>query len=166
MVAVVSRDDFITDGDTPGAGWASKADRSFFAQLRSQHDLFVMGARTFDALPKNLSTGPVRVVLTKHPEKYSEQEMLGALQFKSLSPEKFVQDYRDTYASCLVLGGSQVYTDFLEAGLVDECYVVQEDQLLKKGTPLFTKNLKLEDFFQHKQATDLNGSSTQLIHYF
>jgi dihydrofolate reductase len=167
MVAAVSKDGFITNGDNPDVSeWTSDEDKSFFSDIKSKHSLFVMGSKTFDTglvLPKPET---LKIVLTKNPEKYSSQQVLGQLEFIKLSPQEFISNYESTHETCLLLGGGYTYTEFLEANLIDEIYLTIEPIIIEAGTPILNNDKSITDYCrQEHESTTLNSSGTLLQHY-
>lgn len=165
MVAAVSEDFFITDRSGDVTSWTSKEDKEFFTEIKAKHRLYVMGSRTHDAIPKPLVGDATRVVLTTRAGEYQD-ERLDNVIFENLSADEFVRKYEKNYTSCLLLGGSKVYTDFLKAGVVDELFLTIEPVLLKNGTPLLEKGLDLFSFgLSEVSANKLNSSGTVLTRY-
>jgi len=80
---------------------------------------------------------------------------------------QFVQKYQKTNKSCLLLGGSRVYTEFLRANLVDEIYLTIEPINHGSGIPLIVSGKKLVDIVDlpSPELTDMNNTGTKLLHY-
>lgn len=167
MVAVISKDGFITKGsDSDVSKWTSAEDKDFFAKIKSEHNLFVMGSKTFDSgvvLPK-LDT--LKIVLTTKPEIYKNQDVPGQLEFYNLNPKEFVNSYKSKFSSCLLLGGSYTYTEFLDANLVDEIYLTIEPVEHGLGISLLNNgNIDKYTNNSDKEITILNNTNTILKHY-
>ena len=167
MVAAISRDGFITKGKDPDVSkWTSVEDKEFFQRIKSKHNLFVMGRKTYDSglvLPK---PGTLKLILSTNSKKYSSLQIPGQLEFSDLSPQEFVKIYMTNYESCLLLGGGITYSTFLEANLVDEIYLTIEPLLFNTGTPLLNYK-SIDDYtmgFKPK-ITILNDYGTVLHHY-
>ncbi len=166
MVAVVSKDEFLTKGNDPNPkNWTSKEDHVFFANMKSKYGLFVMGSTTYESGYVKPSKIKRQIILTHSPEKYAMETVEEQLEFKNLSPQQFIDAYKNEYDRCLVLGGSRVYTDFLEAGLLSEIYLTVEPVINKRGVSLFS-NKKISDFsLPEPKTTILNDNGTELRHY-
>lgn len=162
----MSIDGFMTKGsDGVVTPWTSAEEKAHFAQLRSEHKLFVFGRNTYEASLPATTPGVLKIVLTHHPEEYKDQEIQGSLEFHNLSAQQFVNKYQKKFDSCLILGGSVVNTEFLEAGLVDEIYLTVEPVHHGSGVPLL-KNVTLEKFvLKPSSISMLNTSGTVLKHY-
>ncbi len=167
LVVAVSQDGYITKGHDPNpASWTSPEDQKFFQNIKSQHKLFIMGSKTFDAAKITPTKGTLRVVLTNNPEKYQELAVKDQLEFHSLSPRAFVEKYKNYFDACLVLGGSRVYSDFLEAGLVDEAFITIEPFTHHVGTLFLPNNKSMSSYgFVEVDREHLNSRGTELIHF-
>jgi dihydrofolate reductase len=166
MVAATSLDGFIADDQSNVTSWTSDADKKFFNDIKSKHDLYVMGSKTYSASPKKLDPAVLRVVLTRSPDTYASASVPGQLEFHNLSPSEFVKKYRQ-HEACLLLGGGHIYEAFLEANLVDEIYLTVEPLWHEKGTSLLASNKKLEEVVDIPAAveTKINDRGTKLLHY-
>ena len=168
MVAAVSKDEFLTNGDNSNvSGWTSAEDKEFFKTIKSKHHLYVMGSKTFDSGTVLPNSDTLKIVLTTTPERYSSQEVSGQIEFKHLTPKKFVTLYEPSNDTCLLLGGGYTYTQFLELNLVDEIYLTVEPLQFESGIPLLVNGKKMTSFINYiKPKTSLlNTSGTLLYHY-
>jgi dihydrofolate reductase len=143
LIAVQSLDGFITRHGTPGAGFASEADQRYFRAALRGFDCAVMGRATY---AQSRATGGGqpdasrrRVVLTRAPEKFAADTVPGAVEFTAEPPEKIIARLRAAgHRTCALLGGAQIHSLFLAAGLVDELWLTVEPRLFGGGTPLLT----------------------------
>jgi dihydrofolate reductase len=168
MVAAISKDGFLTKGKNPDVSeWTSDADKAFFKEIKSKHKLFVIGRKTFDPGAIKAVSGTLKIILTSNPAKFRKHSQNGQIEFMNLSAVEFVQKYQNSYKTCLLLGGSQVYTEFLRANLVDEIYLTVEPTIHSSGTPLLAEGKKLVDIIDlpSPELTDMNNSGTKLLHY-
>jgi dihydrofolate reductase len=147
LVAAVSKDGFIADSNNTVSSWTSKEDKDFFTKMKEKHSLYVMGSKTYDLLPKPPTGKAKRVVLTSRKKAYKAEVSKNVI-FENLTPEGFVEKYENLHDSCLLLGGSKVYFQFLESNLVDEIYLTIEPVILKSGTPLLFNNRKISAYYQ------------------
>ncbi|MBH52851.1 MAG: hypothetical protein CMI18_00695 [Opitutaceae bacterium] len=148
-IAAQSLEGFITRRDEPGTEFTSEADKKWFTQLMEEFPVKVMGRKTYDAakphILKQVKSGKrgLRIILSRSPEIYSDQEIPHKIHFTALPPEKQLDiirsaGYQD--ASVAILGGSSVYTEFLKAELIDEFWITLEPQLFGSGTPLIHRS--------------------------
>jgi len=144
LIAAQSLDGFITRHDQPGSGFASEADRAFFREALRGFDCCVMGGETYrvsrDTIRAGLMPDRLRIVLTRTPEAFANDVTPGKLEFVNTPPTQCVADLKQRgFQRCAILGGSQIHSLFLEAGLVDELWLTLEPLLFGRGTPLLAR---------------------------
>ena len=144
LIAAQSLDGFITRHDTPGSNFASKADQSFFREALRGFDCCVMGATSYREaraiIQKNLVSDRIRIVLTRKPEVFAHDAAPGKLEFVNSPPTQLVTDLRQRgFQRCAILGGAQIHSLFLGAGLIDELWLTVEPLLFGGGTPLLAE---------------------------
>lgn len=166
LVVACSKDGFIAGGQyTLPAEWTSSEDAKHFKQLLDKFPLHVMGRGTYEAHKPEPQKHKLKVVLTHHEDVYESVQKKGALEFVNLSADEFIEQY-EKYQSCLVLGGSHIYTDFLESGLINEAFLTIEPINLDSGIPFLLSRKTLEEYsMQLKSSIQLNSSGTTLNHY-
>lgn len=144
MLAVLSLNGKITKGsDSNIYPWTSKEDAKLFFSLIQGCNLIVMGSKTYEAAKNiiKLKKNKLRIVLTRNPVKYKAFSVPGKLEFSHESPGKLVGRLEKlSYRKMLLVGGSEVYTLFLKAALVDEVHITIEPYIFGRG-----KNLILEE---------------------
>jgi dihydrofolate reductase len=168
MVAVVSQNEFTTRGNDSGVySWASVEDKCFFTDLKSKHHLFIIGLKTYKATKIKPEIDNLRIVLTHKPEKYRNLQVKGQLEFVSMSATEVIEEYGSRFHSALVLGGSHVYQQFIDADLIDEIFLTIEPVNFSSGTPLLSSGKKLSETIKLPKPTitKLNNSGTILKHY-
>lgn len=144
LIAAQSLDGYITRHDTPGSEFASPEDRTFFREALRGFDCCVMGGETYrtarDLIRSALMPQRLRVVLTQTPEKFADDAVPRSLEFSNAAPARLAADLADRgLQNCAILGGSQIHSLFLEAGLVDEIWLTIEPLLFGGGTPLLAR---------------------------
>jgi dihydrofolate reductase len=166
LVVACSIDGYITDEQrTLPTTWTSQEDAAHFKQLLEKFPLQVMGRSTYESHKPRPIEGVLKVILTHNVDAYNICEKNGSVEFRNFKAKDFVAHYKK-FSSCLVLGGSYVYTDFLEAGLVDEVFLTVEPIKLDSGIPFLLSKKTLEEYGMHlKSSTLLNSSGTTLNHY-
>lgn len=115
------------------ANWTSKEDKKHFINFTKSHKVIIMGESTFNTIKKPLP-GRLNLILSKNPEKYSNLQKLGTLEFVNLRPKQVV-DYlvNKGFKSAILGGGSYTNASFLNAGLVDEIILTTEGILFGQG---------------------------------
>ena len=94
MVMVSSINGKITNQNDPNIySWASKEDSVHFYSLINNHNLIVMGRKTFEAAKDKIKLEPdkLRIVLTKSPDLYKDQTIPGQLEFSCETTNKLVE---------------------------------------------------------------------------
>lgn len=134
LIAAVSADGKIAQQpDQVSLDWTSKEDLAFFVEKTKEAGVVVMGRKTYETIGKPLK-GRLNVVMTRSAE--DRQEAKG-LRWISDSPEKIIESLKgEGYENIAIIGGAQVYSLFLSAGLIDELYLTVEPVLFGQGTPL------------------------------
>lgn len=168
MVAVSSVNGKLTKNEeTDIYKWTSKEDAKIFFSLIKKHNLIVMGSKTYEVARKviKLKKDKLRIVLTRDPKIYKNDEVKGSLKFTSESPRELIERLgKQGYTSMLVVGGTEINTTFLKNHLVDELYLTIEPLIFGKG-----KNLILEEEIEANlkllSVKKLNKIGTLLLKY-
>lgn len=135
ILASLTADGLISQDAHHLVDWSSKEDKKLFMHLTKEAGAFVMGANTFDTIGRALP-GRRNIIYTSHPQKYAD---LG-VETTSESPSRLVEQLSaDGLASLAICGGQRVYTEWMQAGLVDELFLVVEPVLFGRGMTLFSQ---------------------------
>jgi dihydrofolate reductase len=167
LIAVQSLDGYITKHGEPGSDFASGADQAHFRKALASFDCCVMGAETYrtarDQIRGRMTAPRLRIVLTRSPAAFASDAIADQLEFSSESPKSLIAHLQARGCSrCALLGGSQIHSLFLEAGLVDELWLTIEPVLFGEGTPLLAKSTETRlRFLSHTSLT----SDTGLLKY-
>ncbi|HSW97748.1 MAG TPA: dihydrofolate reductase family protein [Candidatus Saccharimonadales bacterium] len=171
-VTVASLDGRFTKGTEKNVyHWSSPEDFAQFSHIRSQHNLIIMGSGTFEYAMKYQESGlkaekeRLRVVMTKYPEKYTQYEIPGQIEFTDESPEKLiVRLENEGYTRLLFLGGHNLLASFLEEDLIDELFITIEPRIFGMGSILSTSK-DVDTQLQLIESKQLNSQGTLLLHY-
>ncbi len=167
LIAAQSIDGFITRHGEPGAGFTSPEDKAHFRAALAEFDACLFGAETYRVsrtfIRAQFPGNPLRIVLTRSPARFAAEAVLGGLEFTSAPPTEIVDDLRRRGRTrCALLGGSQVHSLFIEAGLVDELWLTVEPLLFGSGTPLLAARA---DARLELDSADHLGPHTLLLKY-
>ena len=167
LIAAQSLDGFITKHAEPGTAFTSPEDKAYFRRIVAEFDVCLFGGETYrvsrEFIRDRLPGSPLRLVMTRSPERYAAEAIVGRLEFANSAPAALVAGLRARgFKRCALLGGSHVHSLFLAARLVDEIWLTVEPVLFGGGTPLLARptevGLKL-------QVTEKLGASTLLMKY-
>lgn len=168
MVMLTSVDGKTTkENDTNIYTWTSHEDRKHFLSLIKKHNLIIMGRSTYEASKPviKLEKGKLRIVLTRSPNKYSNQLVKGQLEFSSESPEKLLKRLSLLgYKKLLLVGGGIINGLFLKDNLVDELYLTIEPKIFGTGKNIVEGQL-LNTKLQLMSIKKLNKTGTLLLRY-
>jgi riboflavin biosynthesis pyrimidine reductase len=167
MAAVVSLDGRITRGDDPNVhAWSSSEDWHHFLALRAEHDVVVIDRATFETVKPEPQAGLLRIVLTNHPDLYSDAVIKDQLEFMTISPKALIADLKKRGRERVLLaGGSTMSAEFLAADLVDDIYLTFEPLLFGAGRPVVDMPSALNLKLHLESIQQLNDQGTLLAHY-
>lgn len=166
ICAAISIDGKIADKNN-GVDWISQEDQIHLKKMIKDHDVLVMGRTTFENYKKQIdpSYNKLRIILTKKPDKYTAEIISGKIEFSDISGKLLIaQLQKRDYKKILILGGSTVFSDFLNNDLYDDIYITVEPIFLGSGTP-FTISFDHQIKNTLKKSTILNKKGTLLLHY-
>lgn len=168
VLAVVSSiDGKLTLGDLPPRFWASDEDQKLFRLWLSEFPVIVMGRKTYEAAKAfiKLSEKNTRIILTRNPEKFKDEKVLGKLEFSSEKAVDLIGRLkRAGIEKVILVTGEEINSDFLDNNLVDELWLTVEPKIFGYGKSMAgeltkTVNLKLVDFQK------INKKGTLLLKY-
>ena len=170
LIAVQSLDGCITRHEASGAGgWASAEDQQHFARELASCDCAVFGAGTYradrDVIRPRLRPDLLRMVMTRRPGQpdLAGDAVPGQLEFIDLAPAALLHELdRRGRRRCALLGGEQVYSQFLRDDLVDELVLTVEPLLFGAGRRLVAQ--PVDRRFELADVERLNPS-TLLLRY-
>lgn len=155
IIVAETADGFIAKNESHPASWTSKEDKKRFIELTKKAGVMIMGGSTFKTLPWPLKDR-LNIVYTRDAESYAKNvphakdnpARNAKVEITSTSPEKLIESLAERgYESIAICGGSQIYTMFMNSGLVDKIYLTIEPLVFGKGMGIFNanveKNLKL-----------------------
>jgi dihydrofolate reductase len=159
-LATVTANGFIARSKDELANWSSKEDKKFFVSETKKHKVMIMGRTTFETIGRALPERLI-VVLTEKPELVPSIEGVETAQ----GDLKTILEHLEKrgFSSVVVAGGSNVYSQFLNAGLVNEIALTYEPIFFTNGIRFAEKldhELNLETLSVEKL-----GEKTILVRY-
>ncbi len=145
-IAATTLDGYIAKLEEPGIAFTSEADKKWFPETIKEFPVKLMGSTTFEeakeGILRSVKAGTTNriIVLTRSPEKYAQYQQPGSLEFTDTTPKMIVEELKEQgYDKVAHLGGGQIYSLFLEAGLIDQLWITLEPLVFGKGIPLFSE---------------------------
>lgn len=137
--------------------WNEKADTQFFVSKTKELGTVVMGWNTWRTIGKSLS-GRRLIVLSR--SKHDDQD---GVEFVDETVSHLCQRLQTQGVKTLaVAGGASVYSQFLQAGLVDELYVTVAPVLFGEGVGFANGFDQIDLELQDVQRL---GAQSALFHY-
>jgi dihydrofolate reductase len=161
LLAAVTANGFIARSTNELANWTSKEDKKLFVEETKKAGVMIMGRTTFATIGKALP-GRLIIVLTEKPE--TVETTPGSVETASGDLKTILEGLEKRgYSSVVIAGGSNVYSQFLNAGLVDEIVLTVESHLFASGVPL-AQNLTREIPLT-LQSVEKLGATSVLFRY-
>lgn len=146
LLAAVTANGFIARSTNELANWTSKEDKKLFVEETKKAGVMLMGRTTFATIGKALP-GRLIVVLTEKPNEVTT--VPGSVETASGDLKTILDGLEKRgFTSVVIAGGSNVYSQFLNAGLVDEI-------LLTVETVMFTDGVRLAQNLNHELSLAL-----------
>lgn len=157
IIAALTADGYIAkDTQHTPMGWTSKADKKRFVELTKAAGVIVMGSSTYKAIGRPL---PDRTNII-----YTKNGTFPGAETTTLAPRELLKGLEDRgFKSVAICGGSQIYTMFMKAGVVDTLYLTIEPHVFGKGIPLF--NEEMNHHLQLKNVLQSESTGTLLLEY-
>ncbi len=128
IIAAVSLAGFIATSDSDKLEWVSAEDRQWFRQATTEAGVVIMGHTTHSIIGRILPDRLNVVYSRSHPESRTS-----SIYWTQKQPKDLVHELSATHDSAYVIGGSEIYSLFLESGLVDELWITQCPAVLGSG---------------------------------
>jgi len=155
IVVAQTLDGFIAKDINHAAFWTSKEDKQRFVELTKRAGIVIMGKSTFKTLPRPLKER-VNIV-------YSRSEHFEGAEMTSDNPIDLIQKLEARgFKEVAICGGSQIYTMFLKAGVVDTIYLTIEPLLFGAGISVFNEPMDVHLELKSHEKTE---SGTLMLEY-
>jgi len=165
LIAVMSLDGRIARDDRDVVSWGSREDKVHLKRELSQHDLLLMGRKTWE-VSKDLFISQPSLVLTHRVSGWVEDSPL--LSWFSPKDSDLRQILSDRgFKSVAVLGGSQIYALCVQKGWVDEIALTIEPFFMGQGFSLISAVSLDQDQggFKLESTEVLNQRGTLVLRY-
>ena len=137
LLAAMTANGFIARSTNELANWTSKEDKKFFVSETKLHKAVIMGRTTYATIGRALPERFILVLTTK-PE--AIETIPGSVEPFTGTPQEAIALLESRgFTSAVIAGGSNVYSQFLNAGLVNELALTVEPTLFVDGIRLADK---------------------------
>lgn len=151
IIAAISSDGCIAKTQHHPAVWTSKEDKKRFVQLTKRAGVVIMGSTTFQTLPRPLKD---RLMIV-----YSRSQKFEGVETTSDNPKELLKKLETRgFTEVAICGGSEIYSLFMEAGVVDSIYLSIEPIMFGTGIHLFKRSLEEINLLLQKSSTHQNGT--------
>ena len=160
IIAATSIDGFLADKvDQNSTSWTSPEDFKYFSKRTKEAGVIVMGSNTYQTIGHPLKDR-ITIVMTNHPESIPDSKDIseignclpaveaGKLEIghslftTSMTPQELAAFLADKgYHELAVCGGSSVYTQWMQSGLVQTILQTVEPYIFGSGISLFNQSL-------------------------
>ncbi len=151
IIAAVSADGYIAKDSHHPAMWTSKADKRRFIELTKRAGVIIMGSATYKTIGRPLKDR-VNIV-------YSKSQNFEGVEMTQDSPIDLIKKLEARgFKEVAICGGSNIYTMFMKAGLVDTIYLTVEPIIFGKGIGLFNDDMLFHLKLKEVQESVEKGS--------
>ncbi len=161
LIAAITIDGYIArDSDQISTAWTSKEDKAFFRDRTKQAGVIVMGRKTFETIGRALPDR-LNIVLSRQPR---PADLAEEIQWSNQTPQELLKYLEEKgHQEVAICGGQQIYSQFLEAGLINTLYLTVEPVVFGNGVKFVDQvsavNCRL------KSEKKLNEQGTVLLEY-
>lgn len=146
IIAAISADGYIAKDASHPAFWTSKEDKKRFVELTKRAGVVVMGSNTFKTISRPLKER-LNII-------YSRSKTFEGAEVTQDSPHVLLQKLSERgYKEVAICGGTEIYTMFMKAGVVEKIYLTIEPIIFGKGLRLFSDDI-------HRQLTLVSSGQT------
>lgn len=163
IVAAISCDGKITKGNSLGSNWTSKEDKKFLHKELDEADVILIGRKTYEIAEKYLAERNCLVFTRKikFPEVMSDKVTFFNLESGDI--KKYLKERN--YKKAVILGGTEIYSYFLEKNLTDEICLTIEPLIFGEGLSLASLKVPFKNKLELKSVKKLNRVGTLLVRY-
>ncbi len=159
LMMAVTVDGLIAVDQDQAADWTSSADKKSFVEETTKAGVVIFGRTTYQTINHPLPERLI-IVMTRDESKY--QNIDGAVEYTSLSPQDLLKNLENRgYSSAVIAGGAKTNAAFLAANLVDEILLTIEPKIFGRGLN-FTEGQDLDIDVKLLEITKLTDDAIQL----
>lgn len=171
LIVALSADGFIapsTDQKSAVAQastvWTSQADKKFFQTRTKKAGVVVMGRKTYQTIGRPLP-GRLNIVYSQAQNGLFEQQSQSAdLKLTQAEPTALIKQLKEQgHQEVAICGGASIYTQFMQARVVDRLYLTVHPIIFGQGMQLFNEVLNFNLKLVESQLLDKEG--TLLLEY-
>lgn len=134
IIASITADGLIARHSHHLVDWTSKEDKQFFVGMTKRAGVVIMGSNTHETIGRSLK-GRLNIV-------YSAEKTYEGVEVTQKDPAELLKELEERgYKEVAVIGGSQIYTMFMQDDLIDKLYLTIEPVVFGSGMSLFNKEL-------------------------
>ncbi len=142
--------------------WTSPEDKTFLRSLLDKSDVVVIGNKTYKTAEGPLSKRNCVVFTRAVPD--TERRSGNLLYYNADGPSP-IEAVLEPYRTVALLGGTRIYSYFLERNLIDDLYLTIEPVVFGSGLDIFECNNETMLHFRLAAVKELNQKGTVLLHY-
>lgn len=164
LIASITADGFIAQNkEQSSLTWTSREDTRFFVQKTKEIGVIIMGATTFETIkPKHLPFAERTIVVMTRSKAYPQFDPKDVRAESGTAFDVLKKLKQEGITQVLLGGGASVYTQFMQAGLVDELFLTVEPIVFGSGIKLFSESVLAK--MQLLEVLDLS-EETKVFHY-
>ena len=158
IISCLTTDGYIGKHSTHAAMWTSKEDKKRFIEITKRAGVIVMGQNTWTTLGGKPLKNRLNIVYSPTPLTPVE-----GMEVTTKSPADLLADLESRgFKEVAICGGSQIYTMFMKAGLVDTLYLTIEPVVFGDGMRLFKEDM---DYKLNLEECTKTETGTLLLTY-
>ncbi len=156
LIAALTADGFIgRNAEHVSTAWTSKEDKLFFSNKTKELGTVIMGSTTYETFNRPLKD-------RRHIVMSRTKTFEGVETTKESPTDLLLRLEKEGVSEVALCGGSTIYANFLELGLVDKVLLTVEGILFGEGIRLMSKELEIK--MKLVSSTNL-GENTVLLEY-
>lgn len=166
-VIIVAKDLQNGIGKNNDLPWHLPADMKFFKETTTGH-IVLMGRKNYDSIPEKFRPLPNRlnIILTRNQTK--DYTSSNCLTFHSMEEFRtWKQQNQNDERTLFIIGGSEIFNQFLAADLVDEMYITQIHATV--DADVFFSEIDeskwAKSIVQHHEIDEKNQFEFTIFHY-